>query len=415
MKSLLMRSNLVIYAARRLIAIGMAWAAAFGAASGQELPSLSSAISPDAAEVWSADQSELPYDAGDGFQPIPMDPDDAAPYVPGSACSSCQGGGAGGYFHNRCGCNTQLFPWFTGPGNCDNWCVGPHWNVEVDALMLTRDDINWDPVIADVGLAPDLASQLDYSPGARIFAMAYNDSSFGMQIGYEGVNEFNATALFPVVGATRSFDFQSTMNSLEFNVFRKTDIPTKFFAGFRYIEVDEDLIDLNIVDKSVPAPSTPPTVVSFADDALGVQLENRLMGVQAGAFRDAWKLNRWITIEPFGNAGVYVNSFKRVNVNSTTTTTLVSDDPATPADDETLQTVTTTNLGTKQEFSELAFVGEAGVTGVLRLNRCVALRGGYQFLAVNGVTQAIDAYFIPGMDSSTLVYHGLRFGVEYQR
>lgn len=410
-----MRSTTVLRSACRLIAVGVASAALLGSAIAQELPSLSNAISSDAPEAWSYNQSELPYVAGDGFQPIPMDPDYAPAYTPDGTCSSCQGGGgAGGYFHNRCGCNTQLFPWFTGPGNCDNWCVGPHWNVEVDALMITRDGINWDPVIAAVGLAPDLASQLDYSPGARIFAMAYNDSSFGMQIGYEGVNEFNATALFPVVGATRSFDFQSTMNSLEFNVFRKTDVPLKIFAGFRYIEVDEDLLDSNIVDKAVPAPSTPPTVSSFADDSLGVQLENRLMGVQAGAFRDAWRLNRWITIEPFGNAGVYVNSFKRVNVNSTTTTTLVSDDPAT-TDDETLQTVATTNLGTKQEFSELAFVGEAGVTGVLRLNRCVALRGGYQVLAVNGVTQAIDAYFTPGMDSSTLVYHGLRFGVEYQR
>jgi hypothetical protein len=410
-----MRSTSVLRVAYRLMAISGAWAALSGAVHAQHAQPLSSAISSGAPDAWSADQSELPLASGEGYEPIPLNPDEAPPYSPDGACASCNGGGgAGGYFYNRCGCQTQAFPWFTGPGNCDNWCVGPHWNVEVDALMITRDHINWDPIIAAVGAAPDLASQLDYSPGARIFATAYNDSSFGMQIGYEGVNEFNATALFPAVGARRSFDFQSALNSLEFNVFRKTDVPMKLFAGFRYIEVDEDLLDSNITDKAVPPPATPPTVVAYADDTVGVQLENRLIGVQAGAFRDAWRLNRWLTIEPFGNAGVYVNSFKRVNVDSTTTTTLISDDPLTP-DDETQQTVTTTNLGTKQEFSELAFVGEAGVTGVLRLNRCVALRGGYQVMAVNGVTQALDAYLTPGVDSSTLVYHGLRFGIEYQR
>jgi hypothetical protein len=73
------------------------------------------------------------------------------------------------------------------------------------------------------------------------------------------------------------------------------------------------------------------------------------------------------------------------------------------------------STATHQEFSELAFVGEAGITGVFRLNRCVALRAGYQVLAVNGVGQGIDAMLAPGLDPTTLVYHGGHFGVEYVR
>ena len=64
---------------------------------------------------------------------------------------ACGNGGCGNYPYNRCGCNTELFPWITGPGNCDQWCVGPKWQVEADGLMLFRDDTNWDPVIAAVG------------------------------------------------------------------------------------------------------------------------------------------------------------------------------------------------------------------------------------------------------------------------
>ena len=405
---------------RRLMFLLVASAAAVAQSGAQEISLLSTAISPKTAEVWAGHQSELPLAPaviGGSPELIPEGASlDAGGFALEQPCTSCNGGGggAGGNFYNRCGCSAQHFPWFEGPGDCDNWCVGPHWNVEADGLFMRRESADWGSVIGNVGLTPELVDQFDFGPGGRIFVTGYNDSSFGMQVGYEGINDFHATALFPGVASERTFNYQSTLNSLEFNLIRRTDVPLKVFAGFRYVEVDEDFIDSTIVDKTPPAPSTPPTVAPFVDLSDAFLVENRLFGFQAGGFRDAWQLNRWITIEPFGNAGVYFNSFKREAFNGATTTTFISDDPLTP-DDETDVQVTSTGVGVRRDFSEIAFLGEAGVSGIVRLNRCVALRGGYQVMAIDGVGEGLDAFFNPGLEPTTLVYHGFRFGIEYQR
>lgn len=172
-----MRTNLVFGATiGRLLVIVAALAAASPAVA-QEFPSLSGAVSSGGGEVWSGGDpsgtiagSSL---AGEYLEPIPADVNDLGATYPGDACNSCNGGEAGGIrsFYNRCGCDTPQFPWFTGPGNCDNWCVGPHWNVEVDGMFVHREDADW----AAFGVPPaDIVDQFNYGPGARIFATGYN-------------------------------------------------------------------------------------------------------------------------------------------------------------------------------------------------------------------------------------------------
>ena len=39
----------------------------------------------------------------------------------------------------------------------------------------------------------------------------------------------------------------------------------------------------------------------------------------------------------------------------------------------------------------------------------------YQALVMDGVGTGIDAYFEPGLTGETVLYHGARFGIEYQR
>jgi hypothetical protein len=289
---------------------------------------------------------------------------------PSAGCASCNGGGCGGYPYNRCGCNPQLFPYITGPGNCDNWCVGPHWNVELDGMFVHREDANWGAIAG-----ADVVNQFDFGPGVRLFATGYNCSDYGLQIGYEGVNEFHSTAL--IGGGARSISYESNLNSVEINVLRRTGIPARLFAGFRYIELDEDFVDFT-------------TATGDSDLML---IENRLIGFQIGALRDAWQLNKWLTFEPYGNAGMYVNDFKREAVDITAGIATV----------------------TEREISDVAFVGEAGLSIVLRINRCLALRSGYQAMALNGVGEALDSSLVAGLNEDTLIYHGARFGVEYQR
>jgi hypothetical protein len=349
------------------LALSLLSAAALGGPTQAAQPSLADSLSPPIAEP--APIADAPLSAGDLLSPVPEEGAlTPAGQVDDQPCAACNGADGVRPFYNRCGCDTQLFPWFTGPGDCDNWCVGPHWNVEVDGMFFHRDDANW----GDIAGAT-VVDQFNFGPGVRIFATGYNYSNYGLQVGYEGVNDFNSTA----VTATDRITYESTLNSLEFNVLRRTTAPLKLFAGFRYIELDEDYVDM----------------VTASGDSDSFFIENRLIGFQVGSFRDAWQLNRWITIEPFVNAGAYINDFKRedVNVAGGAYTTVVSN------------------------FDEMAFVGEAGITSVLRINRCLALRGGYQIMTVTGVGEALDASLVAGLDPTDIVFHGARFGVEYQR
>jgi hypothetical protein len=379
-------------------------------------PSLAAAISTDVIPSWSeTPRSVVPVSFEPYPEPMAQDGDPAlVDAAAGEPCAAC-GGGYGGYPYNRCGCNAQLFPWLRGPGNCDQWCVGPHWEVAADGLVLFRENADWASVAAAVGVAPDLVEQFDQAPGARLFVTGYNDAGFGLQVGYEGVNDFHATSLFPLAGASRSFTAESRVNSVEINVVRRSNARWRPFGGVRFIQLDDDFIDFTTVDKPVPPPATPPAgPAAFIDTGSAQLITNRLIGFQAGAFRDMWRVGRRLTIEPYGNAGVYLNDFRRDNIDRTRTTIITGDDLGTAAN-EFSQTTSEVSTATRQEISEMAFVGEAGVTSVLRVTQCVALRGGYQVLAINGVGQGLDAFFAPGLDATTLVYHGFYFGLDYVR
>jgi hypothetical protein len=375
-----MRTSLIFRAAVSCGLLGMAAATWFTSAyAAEELPSLSSAISSGEAQVWSAGDPAAtlvgPALSGDYLSPIPMNDADLAAGGVGAEqpCSSCNGGASNGLSYNRCGCTRQVFPWIRGPGNCDNWCVGPHWNVELDGMFIHRDNADWSRVVNNVGLTPDLLDQFQFGPGVRLFATGYNYNDYGVQVGYEGVNDFHATALF----TNRSIQYESALNSVEANIIRKTPTPLKVFAGARIVDIREDYTDLNTV----------------STDSNRFQVENLLMGFQIGAFRDAWQLNRWLTFEPYGNAGAYYNNFKRENIVFTSGTT----------------------TAVQRDFSEIAFLGEAGLNAIVRLNRCCALRAGYQAMVFSGVGEGLDAAFAQGLDPTTVLYHGVRFGVEYSR
>lgn len=423
---------IVTVPAHRLLLLLAAAGSVVEPAAGQSPPSLSDTIALTSGDVWSEKSapSVLGTPAGDPVLDqstlVPIVEEDSS-YLEGvgdATCNSCNNGGGGGLgsFYNRCGCDTPLFPYLTGPGNCDNWCVGPHWNVEVDGMALRRTGVDWARVVDSVALNPALLDQFDYGPGGRIFVTGYNDSDFGVQIGYEGINNYNATALFidpnvdpvdPDDDNVRSFDYETTFNSIELNFMRRTTAPTKIFAGFRYIQADEDFTDALTVAKSVPPASDPATTLPFTDTKNIWKLENRMIGFQVGALRDAWSLNKWLTIEPYGNGGVYYNNFKREELQDTIDTFVTGPDSGTLDPGTTSSSFT--QFGTSQTFSDISFVGEVGITGVFRLNQCVAIRGGYQALVMDGVGTGLDAYFEPGLNGTTVLYHGARFGIEYQR
>ncbi len=278
-------------------------------------------------------------------------------------CQGCSGSGSSGY--NRCGCNTELFPWISGPGACDQWCVGPKWGVEAGGLMMFRDDADWNRVIADVGGAPTLLDQFEYGPGGRIFVTGYSDAGYGIQVGYEGINDWDATL---ALDSGREINYQARLNSVEMNFLPNVASPWKWIAGVRYIQLDEDFLDNQSVDRL---------------------LENRLFGFQLGGRRDAWQFGSRVTLQTYANAGIYYNKFRRDDVDVASTV--------------------------RRDLSEIAFAGEAGAAAAFRLNHCTALRAGYQILALDGVGTGLEASFTPGLNTDTIIFHGLQFGLEYRR
>lgn len=345
-------------------------------------------------------------------------------YGASGECQTCSGSGATDY--SRCGCNSELFPWINGPGNCDQWCVGPRWGVEAAGLFFFRENADFASVTnslvaADATTANQLVEQFDHGPGVRLFATAYNETGYGLQIGYEGINDWIASAVYSqdaAVGTdpdiTRTTTYQTRFNSLEINALSPRRSTWQLFSGFRYVEFDEDFSDRPLRN----AAATNSASNLLIDTGSSHFLENRLFGFQLGSRREAWNIGNRLSIEAFANAGVYCNNFRRDDLTQNTTTIIVEDDIATLDTNEFSQTTSTsTQTSRRQTVNKVAFLGEAGVSGVWQLNPCFAVRGGYQILAVDGVGQGLDAFLTPGggLDGTTLVYHGVQLGVEYRR
>ena len=327
-------------------------------------------------------------------------------------CQSC----GDGSWYDRCGCNLEYFPWFDGPGNCDRWCVGPKWAVNADGLFLFRDDANFNLLAGSLADPDFFQQQFDHGPGARLFVTGYNDSGFGLQIGYEGVNNWNASQGFTAGAVTQRFDYNSSFNSIEINFLPNTPYPWKLFGGFRYVELSEDFIDSSIEAKPLLAPADPAAAPVVVNDTIASNfLKNRLFGFQLGGLRDNWHFGRWFSVEAFANGGVYCNKFIRDDVVQNVATTVYGDDTSTVGVNEATRVVSRTSNVERSNITEIAFLGEAGLTGILKINQCVALRGGYQIMALDGVGEALQAAFTPGINSNTVVFHGVQFGLEYRR
>ena len=282
--------------------------------------------------------------------------------------------------------------------------------------MVVRDDVQWSRIDTVVGAAADFQRQFDPGLGARVFVTGYNERGYGMQIGYEGVYEWQARAEYVGVGSLRAFDYDSRLNSAEVNFLMDSPTIATWLAGFRYFEVDETLADFTSVDIPIPPPASPPAApAAFVETGSTYNVENELFGFQIGALRNDWRPARPLTIATFAKAGVYINRFERTDIDRTVTTVVSGDDLSTPDTNEFSRTTTEVGTFVEREYTKVAFVGEAGLSGVWRITPCLALRGGYQVIVVDGVGQAIDSLFVNNLASDTLLYHGAQFGLEYRR
>jgi hypothetical protein len=338
---------------------------------------------------------------------------------------------------DRCG----GWPYANGPGKCDNWKVGPIWDVTADGIVMSREHTDLDAIEARAEelngdlvdlTAREVTEQFDYGPGGRVFLTGLLPRNVGYQVfaGYEGIEEWNAAIIFekdpdipeppPPVNppaVRQSITYRSSLHSAEINFMRMCNPAWRPYCGVRYIKFDDEIWDAVDQIASPPLPSIDPLaeVVTETDTLNLFDIENNLIGFQGGVKYDLWQFGRRFSLQGFVNSGVYYNKSKRSNLMQITTTEFTADDTDTPAADETAINVSTASNLSIVEQSDVAYVAEASLTSVCRLNRCWALRAGYQVLWIDGLQLADDAYLGESIDSRSLIFHGWHAGVECRR
>jgi hypothetical protein len=342
-------------------------------------------------------------------------------------------------------------PYRTGPGVCDNWDVGCRWDVTVDGIVMSREQtdlpalasrINLDStgaVINDPLTPLDLTDdpmleEFDYGPGGRAsFISKLPKSEWQMHFGYEGIEEWNASVVYPkfspIPGIAvlpeiilpdsseqSSLNYRSSLHSGELNFVRDNCSPVwRPYCGVRYVKFDDEIN--HTIDQQVPTPPLPttPSVFTVEQDRFNIfDIENNLIGFQVGLRHDLWRPMRRLTLEGFVNAGVYYNKIKYTNLMGTFTTQEFSDDPLTAGNEARTDFSDVANNDVS-ELSEISYIGEASVSGVCRLNKCWALRAGYQALWITDLHLAEDAFLDTGIESRDMFFHGWHAGVEHRR
>jgi Putative beta barrel porin-7 (BBP7) len=361
------------------------------------------------------------------------------------------GGGHPGDWPWGCGGS----PFRTGPGHCDDWDVGCRWDVAVDGMVMSREDADLAALAATPFMAGDpapplpyLTDQFDYEPGGRVsFISKFPHYSWQMHAGYEGIEEWNASVVFPkeeiilpalVFPPTapvpppfpegteqRSIHYRSSLHSGELNFVR--DFCSRVwrpYCGVRYVKFDDEINDFINQDAQPPLPGpradvNPIGPVVTTDRLNLFDVENNLIGFQVGLRHDLWRPMRRLSVEGFVNAGVYYNRIKYTNLMLISTRQDYADNTTTTEIDEARRDFSTTVNNDVSELSEISYIAEASLSGVCRLNKCWALRAGYQALWITDVHVAEDAFLNGsidvGMESQDMFFHGWHAGVEHRR
>lgn len=364
-------------------------------------------------------------------------------------------------------------PYREGPGLCDNYKVGPRWHVTVDGLVMSRDTTDLIALAAAMpdSFPPDAPSgipdgidpgfeQFSYGPGGRVtFASQVSRcAGYDLQAVYEGINDWNASIVYPkealdvpalVIppdpdtepGAPfpegfqqRSLHYRSNYNSGELNFLTNITPEWRPVFGVRFIRFDDEISD--VLDQEVQVPLAGPrteTVATGGNPAVQVtvndpigptsetdrlnlfHVQNNLMGFQVGLFHDTVRINNRFSFEGFVNSGVYYNKVKYSNVMGVYTTQTFADNTRSVAvTDSRVDTSNIVNNDTR-DYAEISYVSEASLTGVCRLNKCWALRGGYQVLWMNNLHTADNAYLGNPEETNSMLFHGWHAGVECRR
>ncbi len=291
-------------------------------------------------------------------------------------------------------------------GSGDAYAQESLWSARPGAVILERDRPN-SLVLMQATADPTRNLNADdfnfgFHGGLDMSILRHFDGDRAAEVRYVGVDGWssattaitNTTLLMPLIINTQvpvtapnvqriNATYGSDLESIEANWRRPLGDSWTLLAGFRYVELDEQL-RANLV---TPVPT-------FTYD---ITTQNRMYGFQAGA--EAFLYQRGcFSLEGNFKAGIYHNSGAHTSVLNTTRVSVVAG----------------------QRSNRPAFLGELGLTGVFDLTDRLSLRGGYNLMWIESVALASDQ--IPatnfttftGIDSSGGVfYHGAIVSLEW--
>lgn len=286
---------------------------------------------------------------------------------------------------------------------CD--CCDPCWTVTADALYMNRIShkdlvIVRDDSVAGVPLISVNDFDFDFEIGPRIGLIRHGDNGWDLEAVYFGVDAWHEAIaaldadgevfdtpqyMVSVLGLPTIVDYRSRLYNAEFNLIRVPECGwIKPLAGFRYMEL------LERMDVGTPG---------IGGEFWTTTAANHLTGFQIGA--DVIMLDRGgrLRVNGLVKVGVYYNDAEQTSVAHIF-----------PFPDEVA----------RDEDDHTAMVGEVAVIGVYQLTDAVALRGGYQFMWIDGVALASNQFPVSNVISgtaavdtaATALYHGLLFGLQ---
>ena len=260
----------------------------------------------------------------------------------------------------------------------------------------------------DIGSAPgvELSYRFKTPRGRQMqlrgFLADWDDNTF-----LDAPNLAAPTFTTPVPGlpgsaniGTSNYLYTSRLISLELNTFHATCPGFQFFAGPRFVHLD-DKVEVESTNPFVIDP-TLPTITGTGVDLRSFNTDNNLIGGQIGLQGD-FQLTQWIRSSNYIRAGGYSN-FTRSRF--TNTTTLLN-----------TTTELTDAVRTESDRSTGAFLGEVGTRLYVDvIPGCVACYGGYEATWIDGIALA-PAQFgnaTGGVDTkNTLFMQAIMVGVSY--
>ncbi|MCE9552855.1 MAG: BBP7 family outer membrane beta-barrel protein [Planctomycetes bacterium] len=277
----------------------------------------------------------------------------------------------------------------------------PWFSIRAGAIALHRSEAQSHVLLSEQATGETLLDTFDaplgWGAGPELNVLVHLTSDVDFEFNWFSINDWSNQRFVDVGGVvvdpfgapltSASLLNQSSLHNFEFNLRHSPSENITLLAGFRYLELDDEL-GINYEDSGS----------GLSEDA-SLRTRNRLYGVQIGAEaalwqRGLWQLDGWIKAGAYGNAAGHK------------TDVLFSGVPVAEI---------------RARESNLAFIGDTGLRATRQLGEHTQFYVGYRVMFLDGVALAanqydsVAAYFSGGGDQMTTggspFYHGAELGL----